>query len=99
MSEQQEIFELSEIASVSCVCATCETEIVFKLGRHGRAANPESSGDPNKRCPNCGGSLYPLDEILTSLQHAYAKAGTSELKMRLRTSAVKSARSGSQTRS
>jgi hypothetical protein len=91
MSEQQEIFELSEVSSISCVCAKCETEIIFKVEK-ARGANPEAAGDGIKQCPNCKASLYPLDEILRSFQYAYAKAGTSELKMRLRTAPVKSDR-------
>lgn len=91
MSEQQEIFDLSEISSISCVCATCETEIIFKVGK-AKGANPEAAGSGLKQCPNCRASLNPLDEILNSFQYAYAKAGTSELKVRLRTAPVKSVR-------
>jgi hypothetical protein len=93
MSEQQEIFDLSEVSSISCVCAQCETEIIFKVGK-AKHLDPEGSatGNAGKRCPNCGASLYPLDEILASFQQAYGKAGSSELRMRLRTAPIKSTR-------
>jgi len=74
MSENREIFELSELSKVACICDNCGTEVIFD------ACKPTNFGN---RCPGCGQALYPLQDILNLFLEIHRKAADAKLRVRV----------------
>lgn len=67
MSETQDVYSLTELASISFECQHCKTELVF------RADRPEGKGNP-VTCPCCNLDVVGAPKLLAAYKALYAEA-------------------------
>jgi NAD-dependent SIR2 family protein deacetylase len=76
MSEQQDVFEVRELATLSCKCSTCGTVVVFDM------ATEETHGLP-KRCSTCNEPLGAAAQAFRDYRTFYNKATELGVTMKL----------------
>ncbi len=78
MSEQQSIFDITELAHVSCQCKRCGTLILYSL------SIDEHFGFP-KECPTCLETMDKFSRVLRAYREFYKEAERAGHKIQLLT--------------
>ena len=60
MSEEYNVFELTELNRLSCVCK-CGVEVTIQI-------EPDSEPSFSNKCPACDNSLYPMSDVLEAIR-------------------------------